>query len=434
MLNFIPTTLPSHHLSAETDFSRKPKLTISDVFTFLFSSVSSGVKGGVRPQLQRFLISQSTASDLANIKLVHTSNLCRARYKIRWEAFHDLFADLVDQVYCHWNAEEFNYHTLPVVAVDGSQFTLPSSAEIREEFDPTTPLLKAGGRYFPQSLVMTAFDVFRKVPVARSITPTNSSERRELLSLIQDIKRRSLLVLDRGYFGYEVFNRLIFESDHEFLAKLPLHSNIKEVKAFVESGERDQHITINVTKTYLDNVRNGKTELVNNLEPLEVRIIRYKAGDSEALLVTSLLDDNRYTEQSIIDLYRARWEVENYYRDEKVWLEIEDFHSKKVQGVKQELYAVLIMSLLTRIQLYIEELKTDRKGVPQFLNAITTLSSSLPRLTALPFEEGKQCLRNLLQTIVSIRYYPQKNRVFPRVSRRPQNKWKRGATVILSRE
>jgi hypothetical protein len=47
-------------------------------------------------------------------------------------------------------------------------------------------------------------------------------------------------------------------------------------------------------------------------------------------------------------LYFRRWEVESYYRDEKVVLEIEEFHGKSPNSIRQELYAVTIMSVIVR--------------------------------------------------------------------------------------
>ncbi len=89
---------------------------------------------------------------------------------------------------------------------------------------------------------------------------------------------------------------------------------------------------------------------------------------------------------SLIALYKARWEVENYYRDEKQWLSVEDFMSKSVLGVTQELFATVVMSLITRVSLYLEDQKVEnekREGVPQFYNAITAISKAVPKMIAL---------------------------------------------------
>ena len=314
---------------------------------------------------------------------------------------------------------------MAVIAFDGSQYILPGSEEIRKTYDTETPILKAGGRYFPQALVMTAFDVFRKMPVARTITNTKCSERAELMKMIPDLMVKSLAVLDRGYFGYEVFCRIIHETKHEFLAKVPLKGSFKELDAFVATGKAEGLITIAPTQSYLRRVKSGKALLVEHLEPITVRVIRTRIGKDEFILITSLLDKKTYTTKDLIKLYKDRWEVENYYRDEKMWLTIEDFMTESVLGVTQELFASMIMSIVTRIAIYIEERDLERKGEPQYYNAITAIGKAVPRIIALGIQQCKIFLSNLMKEIVEVRFYkPQKLRSYPRISRRPHNKWK----------
>ena len=388
------------------------------------------MKNGIRGHANHFLTNQCICPLLSDYQQVHFTNIQKTRYKISDTAFEKIFSELVDSVYTHWDNKEFNFDDMAVVAFDGSQFTLPGSKEIREEFDEETPILKIGGRYFPQALVMTAFDVFRKIPVGRTISHTKGSERTELLKMIHDLVVKTLVVLDRGYYGFEVFNRIMFETPHDFLAKVPMRSSFNEVLDFVSTGETEGEITINPTKSYLQKVKTGTAEKVEKLEPITLRIIRTKLGEEEFVLLTSLLDTEKYSTNSIIKLYQARWEVENYYRDEKMWLMVEEFMSESVLGVKQELFATMIMSIVTRVSLYLEELKNCKKGVPQFYNAITSMARAVPRMIALGLKWCKIFLQNLLDAIILTRYYPSKvRRSFERISRKPHNKW--GSSKIL---
>jgi hypothetical protein len=54
------------------------------------------------------------------------------------------------------------------------------------------------------------------------------------------------------------------------------------------------------------------------------------------------LDSATFSYEEIANLYRRRWEVETHYRDEKVHLDIETFHTRGVNGIHQELFAVAI--------------------------------------------------------------------------------------------
>ncbi len=323
---------------------------------------------------------------------------------------------------------------MAVIAFDGSKFTLPGSDDIRKEFDDETPILKGGGRYFPHSLVMTAFDVFRKIPVARTISHAKESERKELMSMFKDLYVKSLLVLDRGYFGYEVFNRIMLESEHEFLAKVPMKSTFKEVTDFIKTGKSEGIITINPTTKYFENARKDETKKVNSAKPLTIRAIRTRLGEDEFLLLTSLLNREEYSTEALIKIYQARWEIENYYRDEKMWLTIEEFMTESVLGIKQELFSTMILSVVTRVLLYLEELKNDRVAVPQYYNAITSIAKAIPKIIALGVERAKIFVKNLVTEIIRTRYYKaHKFRSYPRISRKPHNRWKACALTKLAK-
>ncbi len=70
------------------------------------------------------------------------------------------------------------------------------------------------------------------------------------------------------------------------------------------------------------------------------------------------------TFQSIIDickLYCDRWIIKNYYRELKHILKIEKFHSYYVDGIYQEIYTSLILTII--LQKYILK-AADIYGIP----------------------------------------------------------------------
>ena len=62
---------------------------------------------------------------------------------------------------------------------------------------------------------------------------------------------------------------------------------------------------------------------------------------------TSMIRSNSRRKE-ITALYFRRWAVEDYYRDEKVVLEIEKFHGKSYNRILQELFAAMIMSVIAK--------------------------------------------------------------------------------------
>ncbi len=115
-----------------------------------------------------------------------------------------------------------------------------------------------------------------------------------------------------------------------------------------------------------------------------------------------------------------------YYRDEKVTLEIERFHSKTPNGVRQEVFAAMIMSVISRTLMMLaarQWLPDDREC--QFKHAMATLASEAALLTPDDPEQAMLIFRDVLKEIARGKYYrPTTARPSqPRINKHPVNKW-----------
>ena len=59
------------------------------------------------------------------------------------------------------------------------------------------------------------------------------------------------------------------------------------------------------------------------------------------IIMTTLLDQEAYPLEVILNLYARRWDIETRFREMKHQYDLESFHSNRVEGVEQEIYAVL---------------------------------------------------------------------------------------------
>lgn len=314
---------------------------------------------------------------------------------------------------------------MTVIAFDGSKYNLPASDEIRGTFDPESGLEFPGKGHYPQCLVSTAFDVFRRLPIARTIHPIQTGNEREdvktLLPRLPDLP--CILLLDRGYPSYDLIHHLTHhDKPHYFVFRCPASSTFKAVEDFVQSGQQEALI-------WLDTASRIKTKRMGaeQQKSIPLRLIRLESPDGTlSVLITNLLNSNRYPSQSIIELYFRRWRIEEQYRDEKTHLDIETFHSQSVNGIKQELLAILVMCVISRVMMVlVTENDPDRLHSPQFKNATISLAREAALLTAENPEIAVPIFQELLVEISRVKYYkPKKPRQsYPRVSRKPINKW-----------
>jgi hypothetical protein len=117
------------------------------------------------------------------------------------------------------------------------------------------------------------------------------------------------------------------------------------VEDFVKSGLQDALI-------WLDTASHVKIKPsdTDQQKSIKLRMVRLESPDGTlSVLITNLLNCNVYTSRSLIELYFRRWRIEEQYRDEKTHLDIETFHSQSVNGIKQELFAVIVMCVISRV-------------------------------------------------------------------------------------
>lgn len=358
---------------------------------------------------------------------VHKSSVTKARAKVSWEFFKDLFEDAV----------RLAYDTIPetakllwlgrsVYAIDGSQFILPANPNIRETFDPDSGLSTNGKGHFPYCLVSTLYDVFRKIPVARTIVDSKGSEREEAECLLQQIPTpKNLILFDRGYPSFELIHLLTSMKNNAFIFRCCATSTFKVITEFVDKGLEQAELYIDPTNNFLNKV---PIENRKKFKPIKLRIIRLESPEdgTVSVLLTNLYNKSKYALQDIIDLYFKRWEIEVYYRHEKTVLGVTKFHARTVNGVLQEMYAIAIMSVLARTMMHLSStLIFDGKHMPQFKNTIYALSSDVGQLVSDDPEAAARIFEELILEISKIVYEkPLKQRPSqPRVNKSPNNKW-----------
>lgn len=390
----------------------------------MLSIVSSGKAKGVDVKSGEFFRTARRNGLWPEAEAVHHSAVSKARRKVHWRVFQDMLNDAVTLAYECWPEDpRFDWHGMPVCGIDGSKYDLPATAEIRSEFDPKSGLQYPGKGHYPQCLVSTLYDVFRRLPIARTVVPVNSSERDEVKPLLKDIPSGRVVLFDRGYPSYELIRYLTEEFTGYFVFRCPAQATFPAVHAFIESGKEEDEICIAPGSRYL---RTLPKEERAHAKAITVRIIKLVSPDGTvSVLLTNLFDKKRFSVQELISLYFRRWEVETSYRNEKTVLEIEEFHGKSCNSVRQELFAVMIMSVIARTLMVASQTLVGDIREPQFKNAIMTLASEAAVLAADNPVRAISVFKDILEEIRRVVYYrPKEPRPsLPRVTKRSLNKW-----------
>jgi len=429
-------------------FHRRRKLSFERLVVFILHIVSGDTKGiDIKSGL---LFKMARRSGLwTGAQPATRSAVTKARKKLHWNVLENVFSSVVGLALQHWPTDAtYLWHGMSVFAIDGSKFTLPASEEIRAYFDPDAGLQNVGKGHYPQALVSTAFDVFRRIPVARTVMPSNTSERKEAMAMLARMPRgchRGIVLFDRGYPSYELILSMMENYAGHFLFRCPASSTFPAVVRFLACGADDGIIEIAPSEPYRSK---QSIEARRELTSLTVRAVRMILPNGEsAVYLTDLLDSATFSREEIADLYRRRWEVETHYRNEKVHLDIETFHTRGVNGIHQELFAVAIMAVIARTLMALSmKLTSDEdeshaavappsstksrgaKPEPQFKNAIMALGQDIAMLAADDPLRALERFSELLEQIGRVKYYRPKNPrpSAPRVTKRKINKWIKG--------
>jgi len=379
----------------------------------LLSLTASGKSEGVDGKSGAFFRQARRSGLWPEAKAVHRSTVTKARAKLSHTAFEQMHRAAVELAYAAWPANDsYTWQGLSVFAIDGSKYSLPASDALRRAFDPDSGLGQPGKGHYPQCLVSTACDVFRRLPVARTVQPiAQANEREEAKALLPHIPPGGILLFDRGYPSYDLIAYLTRHYPGYWVFRCPARSTFAAVEGFVRSGTAEAAITL----------------APPGAKPIALRAIRMTNPDGElSVLLTNLPDEPRFAAPAVIELYFRRWAVELQYRDEKTSLDIETFHSETENGILQELFAILVMAVIARtLAVLMTDPDRDTKAEPQFKHAMITLAQEAAVLAPRCPELALMIFTELLDEIARVRYYPPKTPrpSQPRVSKKPVNKW-----------
>jgi hypothetical protein len=324
--------------------------------------------------------------------------------------------------------EEYLWQGLSVFAFDGSKYTLPATAAVRQAFDPQSGLEYPGRGHDPQCLVTTAYDVFRRLPVGRTVCALqDGDEREQAQQLLPLLPPNSLSLFDRGFPRYGFLHDL-HQHAHRSLMRCPATSTFSAVETFARSGRAETRLWLTPSDTFKRSLPPAQRQ---TLAPLHLRAIRLEAPDGTvSVLLTNLRDTRRFPRTAILALYWRRWAVETHYRDEKTLQHIEQFHSHTPDGIRQELFAILIGCViaraLTALSVPSESIETAKSIVqPQLKNALMSFAREAALLTPAHSEKALVILQELLHAIRQVQYYKPKSQrpSRPRVNKQPANKW-----------
>lgn len=321
----------NRHRQSPTDFVRQRKLPFSTLIFFLINFV----KGSYQDELDHFFKAIHCLDVARNF--VSKAALAKARMKLKYDAFIELNLRLIHFFYDNFTVSKWNDFNL--LAVDGTTVQLPRVEAIADHFGAWHP--RQGGEC-PMARVSQMFDPVNKMTIDALIEPKSVGERELAAFHFLKLMPNDLVLLDRGYPAFWLFN-LIITQGADFCARIQ-RKRWKIIRQFYNSGKTEKIIQLPV---YPSSVKNCK-DMGLPLKSLKLRLIRVELDSGEAeILITSILNTQKYPVEQFAELYHLRWPVEEDYKTMKKWIEVENFSGKSVLSVYQDFHAKVFSKNLT---------------------------------------------------------------------------------------
>lgn len=162
-------------------------------------------------------------------------------------------------------------------------------------------------------------------------------------------------VHERGYGHYNTVLKLI-QYNKQFCIRFSNCSKL--ISDFIDGNEDDLITEWAPSNKEKENAK--KQELIPETIKVRLTKIKLKTGELE-VLVSSLLDMQKYVCSDLKWLYQKRWVVEEGFKKLKPKMKVEYFGARKTAGIYQEYYAhIFFMNVISFLSIISNE-KTAKK-------------------------------------------------------------------------
>jgi Transposase DDE domain len=188
-----------------------------------------------------------------------------------------------------------------VMAIDGSRLECPRSAELDQRLRPAGKKDSAPTLYLSALVLLPAGLLW-----AWQVGPGTASEHTQLRQLLPTLPRRTLLVADAFYQGYDLYRSILW-AKASFLVRLSSRSQL-----YTDA------------RVPLERFREGLVwywpeQAQDKHRPaLRLRVIRVRGRKKQDVwLLTNVLDPEQLGRRRAAEIYRWRWHIEGVFRTYK---------------------------------------------------------------------------------------------------------------------
>lgn len=328
-------------MNPEKDFTRQRKLSFEKMIRILLSLEGKSLNVEL---MQQFSF---------DINMPTKSAFVQQREKILLRTFQDLFKRFTE---VSFNPRTYKGYRL--LAVDGSSLCIFHNPNDKKTYFSNGKNSKGFNLLHLNAL----YDLCNRVYVDALVQPGREHEERQaLIEMIDNLNynEKRIIIADRGYESYNIFEHLSQKGENYVIRVKDINSSGLSSSLKLPKDECfDENIELLMTRRQTKEIKSNKDKyrfLPKNSRfdflphgnkgtyPVTFRIVRFPiAEDKYEVLVTNLSKDE-FSVKKLKEIYHMRWGIETSFRELKYTIGLINFHSKKVEYIKQEIFAKLTM-------------------------------------------------------------------------------------------
>ena len=415
----------------EKDFTRDRKLTFEIMIILMLQKWIKSLQLKLNELLSKLWT------------MATNSAYSQAKNKVSYEVFMYLDKSTIIDRYYDIKENEAWFETwkwFRILATDGSQIRLPDEEEITKKYWKTK--IKNGSWEqweYTHWLLSILYDPLNNLALNSILEEWKYSERALAIQHILNLESYKnpanidLMLYDRWYYSSFLF-AILLAYNKEYVCRIQ-NNSCKEVNELFEKDCKinSKIVTLTVINKEVDYMNDYWIKINKTLEKtIKVRFVRIILSTWEIeVLATSLLDEEKYTNEDFKELYHKRWWIEVYYNVLKNRLWLENFSWKNENSVLQDLYSSIFLSnfetIATRPSNLELELKSNTKKLKNKQKVNKQVSFNIIKNQVLElFLSNKPISEIMMQMMILFQTNPTQERIW-----RTSKRWKTSASKAL---
>jgi hypothetical protein len=355
-----------------------------------------------------------------------TGDYCRARSKLSEAALHELTVEIGAEVEVQCDPK-WLWKERHAKLVDGFTFTMPDT--VKNQASYPSPRTQKKGVGLPIARVAAILSLASACILDLAIGPYKGKETGEtalLRELLTSFQQGDIAVMDRYYCSFMMI-ALLWGHGVDVCTRIH-HLRKVDFRRGRRLGHHDHvlHWTRPQRPDWMDQETYEKIP-----KTLQLREIRYSINQpgfrtKSFDVVTTLLDENKYSKDDIAQLYGFRWNSELDIRSIKQSLNLDHVRCKSPEMVHKELWTTLLAYNLIRTTAAASAAlhETQPREISftatcQYILSIWMLRACEPMQSECSENEARELLKRISECRVANR----PGRVEPRVIKRRQNQY-----------